>query len=141
MEINAKDLGVAGLQTENFTQPELFAGDTPAVVTDYGIIGGTLNAAGIPAWTPVYVDPSDRSITLASYDSGTPANSVYPNAITTTTIEAGAAATSSVPVYKAGMFNIDALNWPATFNTDALKFSAFAQADFAQIYVKRPEYQ
>ena len=141
MEINAKDLGVASLQTETFTQPELLAGDTPAVVTDYGIIGGTLNAAGIEAWTPVYVDPSDRSITLASYDSGTPANSVYPNAITTTTIEAGAAATSSVPVYKAGMFNIAALNWPASFNTDALKFSAFAQADFAQIYVKRPKYQ
>lgn len=140
MEINATDLGLAGLQTDNFTQPELFAGDTPAVVTDYGILGSTLDDAGIPAWTPVYVDPADRSITLAAYDSGTPANSVYPNAVTTVDIAAGSASTSSVPVYKAGMFNIDALKWPATFNTDALKFSAFKLAD-CQIYVKRPEYQ
>lgn len=140
MEINAKDLGLASLETDSFTQPELLAGDTPAAVTDYGIIGSSLNTAGIPAWTPVYVDPSDRSITLAVAGSVDPNDDVAPNAVTTVTLAAASAATSSVPVYKAGMFNVDALNWPASFSTDALKFSAFNLAE-CQIYVKRPEYQ
>lgn len=138
-DITSKDYGLASLQTDTFTQTELFAGDTPPAVTDYGILGSSLNTAGIPAWTPVYVDPADRSITLAVIDGVTPANSVQPNAITIATIEAGSAATSSVPVYKAGMFNVDALNWPASFNTDALKFAAFEPSG-SQIYVKRPYY-
>jgi hypothetical protein len=139
-EINSTGLGLASLQTESFTQPELFAGDTPAVVTDYGILGETLDDAGIPAWTPVFVDPSDRSITLAVAGSVDPEDDVAPNAVTTVDIAAGSASTSSVPVYKAGMFNVDALNWPASFSTDALKFTAFNMAQ-CQIYVKRPEYQ
>lgn len=127
------DYGVASLETDTFTQVELFAGDTPPVVTDYGI-AGSLGAAGIPAWTPVYVDPETRAVSLAV---NAEEDGVEPNAITVTTIKPGTAATSSVPVYKAGMFNIRALNWPASFDTDAKKFSAFAGSD-AQIYVKEP---
>lgn len=126
------EYGVAELNTDSFTQVELFAGDTPAVVTDYGIIGGSLNAAGIPAWTPVFVDPGTRAISLAV--QGTTA----PNAITVAATPAGAAATSSVPVYKAGMFNIRALNWPASYDTDAERFAAFAAAGGTQIFVKLP---
>lgn len=132
------DYGIPSVQTDSFTQVELFAGDTPAVVTDFGIAGSTLGTAGIPAWTPVHVDPATRAVSLAVIDTDTPANSVMPNAVTIVTIKAGSPATCNVPVYKAGMFNIRALNWPTSFDTDALKFSAFAEATDAQIYVKEP---
>lgn len=131
------DYGVASLETDTFNVVELFAGDTPPVVTDYGIVG-SLGTAGIPAWTPVYVDPETRAVSLAvNAEEDAEEDSVAPNAITVVTIKPGAATTSSVPVYKAGMFNVRALNWPESFDTDAKKFSAFAGSD-AQIYVKEP---
>lgn len=131
------DYGIAGVQTDAFTQIELFAGDTPAVVTDYGILGSSLSVTGIPAWTPVHVDPATRAITAAVLDAD-PQNSVLPNAITVVTIPAGTAQTSSVPVYKAGCFNVRALNWPASFDNAAKKFSAFAESADCQIYIKEP---
>lgn len=136
--INHQNAGLAEIQTDAFTSVELLAGDTPAIVTDYGL-AGSLGTPGIPAWTPVFVDEGTRAITLAVIDTGTPANSVYPNAVTVADTPAGAATTASVPVYKAGSFNIRALNWPATFDTDAKKFGAFGKGVGShQIFVKLP---
>lgn len=133
-KIPYEDYGVASLETDTFTQVELFAGDTPPVVTDYGL-AGALGAAGIPARTPVVVDPETRAVSLAEYDPDEPGSK--PNAITVVTLKPGSPTTSSVPVYKAGMFNIRALNWPASFDNDAKKHGAFAGSD-AQIYIKEP---
>ena len=127
------EAGLAGINTDTFTQVELLAGDTPPVVTDYGILGATLNGSGgVVAYTPVYVDPATRAITVALY--GTQA----PNAIVVTNVPAGSGATASVPVYKAGMFNINALNWPASYDTDAKKLAAFVTGGGNQIYLKAP---
>lgn len=125
------DYGVAGVQNDSFTQVEILAGDTPAIVTDYGIAGSTLAAAGIPAWTPVIVNPGTRAITLPVQGTS------KANALTTHSLEAGSAATSSVQVYKAGMFNIDAINWAASFDTVAERQDGFDMAA-CQIYVKKP---
>ncbi len=133
MNINYDDIGLAGIQTDEFTQVELFAGDTPQPVTDYGILGATLSAAGLPAWTPVIVDAATRAITLPVEGTS------KANAITVAPIQAGTPATSSVPVYKAGMFNVEALRFGASFDTDAKKFAAFNLAE-CQIYVKAPFY-
>ena len=54
------------------------------------------------------------------------------------TVPAGSGATSSVQVYKAGMFNMNALNWPASYDTDAKKQSAFVTGGGNQIYLKKP---
>lgn len=133
MNINYDDIGLAGIQTDAFTQIELFAGDTPAPVTDYGVLGATLAASGLAAWTPVIVDPATRAITLPA------AGVSKANAITVAPIAVGAPETSTVPVYKAGMFNVEALKFGADFDTDAEKFSAFNLAE-CQIYVKAPFY-
>lgn len=125
------DYGIAGVQNDSFTQVEILAGDTPAIVTDYGIAGSTLAAAGIPAWTPVIVDPATRAITLPV------AGTSKANALTTHSLEAGAPATSTVQVYKAGMFNIDAVTWGADFDTVAERLAGFDMAA-CQIYLKKP---
>lgn len=128
-QINKYDLGIAKISTDSFTQVELFAGDTPPVVTDYGIVG-SLGTAGIAAWTPVFVDPATRAVTIAQH--GTQA----PNAITTVDVAAGTSANGTVTVYKAGMFNIDALKWPASYDTTAKKLAAFTTGGNNQIYLK-----
>lgn len=133
--IPSGDYGVAGIQTDAFTGPvELLAGDTPAVVTDYCIPGATLAGTGIPQWTPVFVDPATRAVTLAV--QGTTA----PNAITVCTLEAGSAAATTLPIYKVGCFNINALNWPASYDTTAERISAFAAAAGTLIIIKEPYY-
>ena len=131
--IDYSQYGIAEINTDSFTQVELFAGDTPPVVTDYGLLGATLNGSGgAVAWTPVFVDPATRAITVAAH--GTQA----PNAIVVATVPAGSGATSSVQVYKAGMFNMNALNWPASYDTDAKKQAAFVTGGGNQIYLKKP---
>lgn len=133
MDITYDDIGLAGLQTDTFTQIELFAGDTPPVVTDYGILGATLATPGIPAWTPVIVDAATKAITLPV--SGTS----QANAITVAPIAAGSPATCNVPVYKAGMFNMNAVKFAASFDTEAKKRAGFDLSE-CQIYVKVPFY-
>lgn len=125
--------GLAEISTDSFSTVELMAGDTPPIVTDYGLLGATLNGSGgAVAYTPVFVDPATRAITVAVH--GTTA----PNAIVIATVAAGSGATASVPVFKAGMFNMDALNWPASYDTDAKKLAAFVTGGGNQIYLKKP---
>jgi len=133
-------VGIASFQTDSVVgADELFAGDTPAPVTDYALPGAALATAGIPAWTPVHVDPATRAITLAVTGSAEPEDDVKPNAVTVAPVPAGSPATTSVPIYKAGMFNINALKWPESFATEGSKFAAFDLAA-CQIYVKKPFY-
>src|SRR5690625_7964666 len=97
---------VATVQHGAFTQVELCAGVPSLVVTDCGVVTGALATSGNPAWTPVVVDPETRAISLAEYGQEA-------NAITVVTLQPNAPANSNLPVYKAGCFNIRALNWDA----------------------------
>jgi len=134
MPIDYQNIGLAGSQSDSFFTIELFAGDTPLPVTAVGQLGEALATAGIAAWTPVHVDAATEAVSLA--ESG----ETEPNAITVVEVAEGSPTDVRVPVYKAGTFNIKALNWPASYDTDAKKFAAFAGATDAQIYVRTPYY-
>lgn len=127
--------GLASFASDTITGlVELMAGDTPPVVTGSGTYTSGQGTAGIPAWTPVFVANEGAPVQLVDGTTITKAN-----AITAHLVEAGSAA-GNVGVYKAGMFNLAALVWPASFDTDAKKFAAFDLAS-CQIYVKKPFYQ
>lgn len=127
--------GIAGFWSDTVGGlVELMAGDTPPVVTVSGTYTGAQGTAGIPARTPVVLDVEGGAIALVDGTTYTKAN-----AITAHDVPAGSAA-GSVVVYKAGMFNFEALLWPASFNTDAKKLAAFDLAK-CQIYVKKPYYK
>lgn len=114
---------------------ELFAGDTPQPVTFSGTYTADQEAAGIPVNTPVSVDFETGAISLVDGTDVTKAN-----AVTVGTLLAATGGTGgTMAVYKAGCFNIRALNWPAAFDTDAKKLAAFDLAT-SQIYVKVPYY-
>jgi hypothetical protein len=113
--------------------PELFAGDSPDVVTVSGSYNGTLATAGIPIWTPVDLDFETGAISLVDGTTITKAN-----AITVGEVPAGSVA-GRMPLYKAGAFNINALNWPASLATEAARLAGFDLAA-CQIYVKKPYY-
>lgn len=125
--------GLADFQTDVVPgQVEVFAGDTPAVVTISATYTGAQGTAGIPALTPVKVDFEGGAITIA-------ATTADANAITTVAVKAGSPA-GKVPVYKAGCFNVYAIAFPAGANTEALKMAFFSTLSNHQIYVKKPYY-
>ena len=126
--------GLATFQSDTIgALVELFAGDTPAPVTLSATYDATLGTAGIPVNTPVKVNFETGAIALVDGTTVTKAN-----AITTGTLVAGSPA-GSMGVYKAGCFNIKALNWPASLDTEAKRLAAFDLAS-SQIYVKKPYY-
>ena len=115
---------------------ELWAGDTPAPVSISAKYTAAQAAAGIPAYTPVQVNFETDEIKLVDGTDVTKAN-----AITVGVLRAGAGGgvAGQMDVYKAGTVNINALNWPASLDTEAKRFAAFDLAA-CQIYVKKPFY-
>ena len=153
-----KQPGLAGIQTDTFITVEILAGDTPAQVSDSGKLSSAQATSGIPIWTPVNLNQETGEIKLAVYDATTPANAVVPNAITSINIPAGAFVTgsavpdidipagafvtgSAVPVWTAGSYNVEAINWPASYTDHDKKMGAFAKATGCQIYIRAPYYK
>lgn len=128
--------GIAGIENDSFTQIELFFGDTPAPVTEDATVPSAIATAGLAKWTPVHLNHETRAISLVDLDTGP----VLANAVTVFDVEAGAPADSACSVYTAGHFNMRALNWPATVDTDAEKRGAFATETANQIRVSDPYY-
>ena len=136
--IDYTQYGLAEIQTDAFTQVELIAGDTPPIVTDYGILGATLNGTGIAAWTPVYVEYATEGSGFRAISLDVAGGGQAPNAIVANAVPAGAGATATVQVYRAGMFNVNAINWPASYDTLTKKLAAFNNSADCQIYLKAP---
>jgi hypothetical protein len=134
-KITYDTLGQASVQQDSFSQGEIIAGDVPAIGSDYGLLQAAQVAGGIPAYTPVRVDPLTRALTLAS---ATPGSLVQANALTSCAIEAGTVAGSSVPVWTSGCFNVLEVAFPASYNTDGLKFSCYTLSPDSNITLKKP---
>lgn len=132
---NYPDHGLAGLETDTASAlKELWAGDTPAIVTFAGTYTAAQGTAGIPANTPVRVEYDGGPITLVDGTTVTKAN-----AVTVGTLKAGSPA-GSMGVYKAGCLNLKGpINWPTSFDTDIKRLQAFELAT-SQLYVKAPVY-
>lgn len=112
---------------------EIFAGDTPAVVSIAASYTQAQATAGIPKFTPVRVEYDGGPITLVDGTTVTKAN-----ALTLGTLKAGSVGAGTMGVWKAGCLNLKGpINWPASMNTDVLRLQAFELAT-SQLYVKRP---
>lgn len=112
----------------------LFATLSPPVLVEDMIFAASQN---ILALTPVGYDANKRLVPAVS-GGGTPIAAI---GITVLAIVTDASTTyKGGPVYRGGNFNPDMLNWPASFDTDAEKFSAFEGAPSpTQIKIQRPK--
>lgn len=130
---NPQDAGIPGQWAEALTTGDkaLITGNEPALMQVELIMAASQN---IPALTPVGFDGSGRLI---------PAVAGTTQAIGITVIASVTDASTNykgMPVYRMGCFNPDALNWPASYNTDALKFAAFNGAPSpTAIVIRRPK--
>lgn len=114
----------------------LIVGETPAVVVQ------DLQAAAnqtLEAFTPVGFDGSGNLVP-ALLDTVTPANSIKAIGITLFKIVIAVGQNPGIPVLRSGCLAKHILNWPASFDTDAKKFAAFAGAPTPTNIVVREVY-
>lgn len=104
-------------QGDTYIEVELFAGNTPLPATqDFPVAA----SVAIPAFSVVGL--SGGNLVLA-----TQSKTVQAIGITTAEVTSRAAA-QSVAVFRSGCFNPAALNWDASYTTDAHKKAAFDAA-------------
>lgn len=94
---------------------ELVAG-TEALVTTLGIFSSGQGV--IPALTPLMADAT--SGTLIVWDGSQPGRAVYVSAFPIDT-----SVRTQAQVYKTGVLNVNALNWPEGVTTLSVKVAAF----------------
>lgn len=126
-----QDVGMAGSQTEDFTTVVLITGNHPTITTAETVADATVAAEDLPAFSVVGRNASNQLVMAVE-------GSVAPIGITTNTVLAGTVG-ASVPVYRDGGFNPDALNWDASYNTDELKRLAFEESQ-PMIIIRKPNF-
>lgn len=109
------DPGVASFASDEHSQVTLIMSNTPAVVTMPMAIAAATATAGLPIYSVVGVNGSGEII---------PAEFGTTDAIgiTTSVITAG---TAKAPIMRAAHANINAMDWPASYDTEAKKLAAF----------------
>lgn len=122
MTVINKNPGIAAFSSEDFTEEELFTGDTPVFTTSETLLDQN---AELPAYTVVGRITTGSKITKC--DPGASDGSQYPIGITCH-VAPDTGADQSVAIYRGGCFNPARLTWHAGFTTDTQKRIAFEAA-------------
>lgn len=124
--------GVPGQWSEDLTAVDiaLVTGHEPGIMTrdhlvDASVTIGTLMPVGLSNGRLVpAVSGTTQAIGVAVIGITTDSSTTY----------------KGIPVYRAGCFNPDKLNWPASYDTEAEKFAAFDGAPTpTNIVIRRPK--
>ncbi len=128
--------GMAGNQNEVFTYQQLITGNAPTRTTAEVVEASLYASADFPQFSVVGKNAAGELV-MAVIDEVTPANSIVPVGITTATIKAGSSV-GNVAIWRDGCFNPDALNWDASYDTDAKKKAAFEGSTNVAIDIRKP---
>lgn len=111
--------GLAGFESETWGNvPEHLYSDTPAIAEQ--VVEFTASGADLEiTFLDVLATDGDAAVYNATPSAATA------NYIAAATITIADGETKSVPVYVMGHFNAQALNWDASYDTDAKKAAAF----------------
>lgn len=123
--------GIANFESESWGNKQNWQfGDTPALVSDN--IEVTASGADVEI---DFLDVLAKDGTAAAQNGATAADRANYIAATTITVPDGE--TKMVPVYRQGHFEMAALNWAATYDTDAKKKAAFEGSVSPSIFVSK----
>lgn len=130
-EIKYDGIHMAGNSSESWSSKPVILGDTPPIVSDRA-----LAAVSLPAYSVVGKDATGKLV-LATMGGADP---IAPVGITTNAVDLTVAGAQGwVPYWAAGKFNYDALNFDASFATEADKKAAF-EGTGVQIFLDKPRY-
>lgn len=118
--------GVAAFEgLDTYEQAFLLNGSDPALSTGYPMpVEPNLT---IPRWSVVGLNGAGQLV-MATWDAN-PANRIKPVGVTTDAVTGNAGGTTTVGVIWRGHFNLDALNYDASFTTDEQKSEVFRGMD------------
>ncbi|MER9522503.1 head decoration protein [Mesorhizobium sp. M0292] len=142
MTVNLPNLGPSAgtpsqwTDTINPVLEGLIVGETPAVVVQDLQLAASQTLA---AFTPVGFDGSGNLV-AALLDTVTPANSIKAIGITLYGIVVPGGQNPGVPILRSGCLAKHMIAWPASFDSDAKKFAAFAGAPTPSSIVVREVY-
>lgn len=121
--------GIASFASESWgNEPHPFLSDTPPPVTQ--TVSITASGADIEI---TYLDVLNGAGALADYNATPDAGTADYIAAATITVPDGE--TKEVPVYRAGHFDMDALTWDSSYDTDAKKKAAFEGSASPTIFI------
>ncbi len=130
---NQNTAGIPSQSTETLSvvNPSLVTGSTPALATVDMIVAASQD---IPALSAVGLDGSGRLIPAVS-------GTTQAIGITVAAVVSPAGTDYiAAPVYRQGVLNPDAIDWPASYDTDAKKFAAFNGAPTpTSIIIRKPK--
>ncbi len=126
--------GIAGFEKQTWGNRQNWQyGDTPALTTLSISI-----TSGVGGLTIAFLDVLDAAGGPALQAGATAADKA--NYIAATDITIPASTTVDFPVYVQGHFEMNALNWDASYTTDAMKKAAFQGSLSPTIYVSKGNY-
>jgi hypothetical protein len=111
--------GIAGIESASYTQVPLFSGDFD-VVTQSEAVDTAVVVAALPQFTPMSFQAAGAGIAPSVVGDGLPFAG-----ITTAPYDPAVSTMHKIPLFKTGIFNPAALNWDASFDTDAKKAALF----------------
>ncbi len=131
-EIKYDGIHMAGNSSETWSSKPVILGDTPPIVSERGLAG-----VSMPAYTVIGKDATTGKLIPATKAAS---DAVEPIGITTNAVDTTVAGAQGwVPYWAAGKFNYDALNFDASFATEADKKAAF-EGTGVQIFLDKPRY-
>ena len=120
------DPGVAAFEVlDTYTQEFLLAGNHPELAPAYSF--PLDNSTSFAQFSVVGLDASGN-LALAVTGSVDPANDIQAIGVLAHSASLGASGTGTGQVWYSGCFNMDALVWDVSFDTDAKKEAAFRGA-------------
>lgn len=135
---SSQTAGIPAQWSDNIVADDiaLVTGDTPSIVTEDLVFAPN---SDIPALTPVGFN-SDGNLTTAVTGSADPEDDIKPVGITVVAVKTGPTPARGAPIYRAGVFNPLALNWPTSFGTETSKLTAFHGSPTpTNIIMRRPK--
>ena len=131
--IKMGDQGLPAFETSGFVAIEPLAGNPPKESENHAVDPAICAAAELPCFSVVGIGAN--GLTLAKYDK-----SVQAIGITGAVVDKGITS-GNVGVFKDGTWNLAALNFDASYDTEAKKLAAFAGAPTPTvIFVKKRLY-
>lgn len=126
--------GRASFASETFgNAPEPRFGDTPAATTNISVTAG-----GTPIVLSLYSVLNLAGTALADYNVTRDAGCA--NFIAAQPINIPAGQTKEIAVYRSGMWDMDALVWDASYDTEAKKKAAFEGSLSPTIFVGKKDF-
>ena len=122
--------GIAGFNTESIgSSDDPLFGDTPATTTT--TVNVPANFSGL-LYEPIVIGAGDI---IAKAVAGTPADGIL-----TAPVVTGAGVTTTIDVYRSGHWNMAALKFGASYDTDAKKKVAFEGGKSPTIFVSKKKF-